>query len=165
MTSLASIFAGSRITADEVAGVAPLAVIKGADEPVTSSTVLQADNALFVAVLANASYDFQCVLDYEGGTQGSSDLAWDWQLPEGAVLDYAQLNYTTGGVLSFSNAGSGTRTAGTNGAGNTLPLLMTGSLTVGPAAGNLALFWAQNHSSSTPTIIHAPSKLSLWQVS
>lgn len=165
MTAPGNIFAGGRVTADDIAGVAPLAVIKGADESVTSSTALQADNALFVPVLAEATYLFECVLDYEGGAQGSSDLKWMWALPAGAALDYAQINLNTSGNLALTNAGSGNRTAGTNGAGNTLAVTMTGTLTTSAVAGNLQLMWAQNTSSGTPTIIHAPSKLALWQVS
>lgn len=167
MTALGSIQAGGRITAAMLQGIAPLAVIKGADESVTSSTTLQFDDALTLPIVANAQYLFDCYLNYEGGTAGSSDMQVVWSVPTLATLRYEPL-YTSGGSLNISAGttvtGSTTLTLATNGAGNLRGASFRGSLIVGSNAGNLSLRWAQNTSSGTATIMHAQSYLTLWQV-
>jgi hypothetical protein len=170
VTSLGQILAGSTITADEVAGVAPLAVIKPADETVTSSVVLQADNNLLLnlADYPNSTWLFECFLVYSGGTQGSSDIQWQWSVPSGATLLYTDDNMTTSGNPSTGTlwTASSNPTAGTNGGtGNLCGLTMKGTLQIGTTAGTLQLLWAQNHSSSTATTVKAGSSLQLWQVS
>ena len=167
MTALGNIQAGGRLTAAMLQQVAPYAVIKGSDEDVTSSTTLQNDDALFLAVAANTSWLFDCYLDYEGGTLGSSDIKWTWSAPSGATLVYGLSGLDTSGdnVASTSYAGSATVTAGTSGASNLRSARMYGTLIVGSTAGTLQLKWAQNTSSGTATIVHAQSYLTLWQIS
>lgn len=158
------IYAGARITADMLRSIAPLAAIKGADQSVTSSTTLVNDSGLWVPVDANASYLFACYLDFEGGTQGSSDIQWTWSGPSGYTLRYASGHIGTGGTFDWSTyTGSNTVIAGTAGAGNLQAAVMLGSL-VTSGAGTLQLKWAQNTASATPTIVHAQSILSLWRV-
>ena len=172
MTAAGQIQAGSRITAAMLQGIAPLAVIKGADESITSSTTLQFDDALFLPIQANAQYIFDCYLLYEGGTAGSSDMRWTWSVPTGSTLRYqpiyanatSTLNASLGTSVAGSTLMSGTSGAGTNGAGNLRGLSMNGTLIVGSTPGNLSLEWAQNTSSATPTIVHAQSYVTLWQV-
>jgi hypothetical protein len=158
--------AGTRITASLLASIAPLAVIKGADEPVTSSTTLQNDNALLLrSLVASATYLFACYLDYEGGTQGASDIKWTWSTPGSATLRYQkECVNLSGTAVCPTCTGSGTQTAGSNGAGTLMGVTMTGSLVMSSTGGTLQLQWAQNTSSATPTIVHAQSYLSLWRV-
>lgn len=167
MTALGQIYAGSPITAAMLRGIAPYAVIKGADEPLTSSTSLQADNDLVLAVSASTSWLFECFLDYEGGTQGSSDIKWTWAVPAGATLRYTVTNITTGGSSDTGRCWteSSIPTAGTSGATNLQGIRMAGTFLVAGTAGNLQLKWAQNSNSGTPTIVHAQSSLQLWQQS
>ena len=80
----------------------PLAVVKGGDQSVTSSTVVVNDTALVVAVASSATYQFSCFISYEGGTQGSSDLKWTWTTPAGTAGN-VQLQWA-------QNASSGTAT-------------------------------------------------------
>lgn len=162
--------AGSRITAALLASIAPLAVIKGADESVSNSTTLQFDDSLFVPIVANASYLFECYLDYEGAAVTAGDLQWRWSVPTGAFLRYQPIyaNNTSGRPLSAGTTvlGSTTITAGTNGSGNLCGASMNGTLVVGATAGNLSLEWAQaTLNASTPTIVHAQSSMTLWRVS
>lgn len=166
MTAVSSVNAGSRITASMLRGVAPLAVVKGADESVTSSTTLQNDDALFLSVAANATYLFECYLNYEGGTLGSSDLKLVWSAPSGATMRFTFAHVDTSGnnVCSVTSAAGSTLTTGTNGAASLRGATMKGTLAVGATAGTLQLTWAQNTSSGTATIIHALSHLALWQV-
>jgi hypothetical protein len=160
------IVAGSRITAALLQSVAPMGVIKGADESVTSSTTLQNDNELFVPVIANATYLFDCYLDFEGGTAGASDIQWQWTIGAGTLryqAIYAQASSGLGLIAGVTYAGSANVAAGTNGAGSLRGLSMNGTL-VTSGASSLQLQWAQNTSSATATIVHAQSYLSLWRI-
>jgi len=166
MTATGQIQAGSRITAAMLQGIAPLAVIKGADESVNSNT-LQFDDALFLPIQANAQYIFDCYLNYEGGAAGSTDLQWTWSVPTGATLRYQPI-YTSGSALNVSIGttvtGATVVVAATNGTGNLRGLSMNGTLIVGSTPGNLSLEWARNAGSTPATIVHAQSYLTLWQV-
>lgn len=172
MTSISQLPAGARLTAALLQGVAPDAVIKGADEQVLNSTTLQNDDALFLALPANTSWLFECFLDYEGATQGSGDLKWQWTGPSGATLAMTYLFYpVSGGFGANVNLGAVTglstaRTTGTDGAGTKLGLIMRGTVVMGGTAGTLQFQWAQNTANnSVATIVHTGSYLSLWQVS
>ena len=167
MTALGNIQAGGRLTAAMLQGVAPYAVIKGADETVTSSATLQNDDALFLAVAANTSWLFDAYLDYEGGTLGASDLKYEWTVPSGAALRYGAAHLDTSGnnICSDTHPDGAAVSAGTNGGGDTRSVKMYGTLIVGGTAGTLQLKWAQNTSSGTGTIVHAQSYLTLWQIS
>ncbi len=165
MTALGNIQAGGRILASVVQGVAPLAVIKGADQTVTSSTTVVNDNALVLPVVANATYLFLCYLDYEGGTTGGSDLKWVWSVPSSGTLRYQRINFDPSNATQLSTlSGATTGTARTNGT-NLQGVTMFGSLIMSSTAGNLQLQWAQNSPSSTGTIVHAQSYLALWRIS
>jgi hypothetical protein len=168
LTALSKIVAGSRILASEIQAVAPLAAYKTADQSVTSSTVLVNDSNLFVSVLASATYWFQCYLDFEGGTNGSSDIKVQWNAPTGATLRWQVFAGGTAGI--GTPAGIGTRVQGTayalgtNGPGSLTAASMWGTLAVSTTAGTLQLQWAQNTSNGTATIVHTQSALTLWQV-
>ncbi len=165
MTSLANILAGQRLTAAMLRAVAPLAAYKGADESVTSSTALQNDDALYLALNPDAVYFFACMLDYEGGAQGSSDLKFAWAGPSGFTMAYGLLAITPGGGSSAGYLrGPAGASCGTTGTGNRWSALMTGSLTTGGSPGTLQLQWAQNTSSGTATVVHAGSVLAAWQI-
>lgn len=164
MANTALIVAGSRITAALIASIAPLEFIKPADQPLTSSTAMQNDTALFLPVAAGATYDFGCYLDYEAAGPGTGDLAWTWALPAGATLRYASGHVNSGAFVFTSYLGSATVIASGQGAGNILAVTMEGSLVTGSTAGTLQLRWAQNTSNATPTIVHAQSKIRLTRI-
>lgn len=161
MANTALIVAGSRITAAEIQAVAPLEIIKPTDQPLTSSTAMQNDTALFLPVVAGATYDFCCYLDFEGGTAGASDLKWTWALPSGATMRYASGHVNTGSFVFTSYTGASTVVASSAGAGVIQAVTMEGTLVTAGTAGNIQLQWAQNTSSATATIVHAQSKLRL----
>lgn len=139
----------------------PLAVTKTADQSVTSSTTLVNDNELLLSLAANAVYEFRCTLDYEGGTQGASDLKWGWSVPSGTIMRYTRIGIDTAGASTagFMTTESSTVAGGTAGAGSLKGVLMDGVIDTGSTAGTLQLKWAQNTSSATATIVHALSKL------
>jgi len=169
VTALGSLLAAGRLTSAAIQGIAPLASIKALDESVTSSTTLQNDDALWLPVAANAGYFVLCWLDYQGGTQGSSDLKLQWTGPAGSSLSLSAVYYpTSGGVGANTNlsAITGLSTlieAGTDGA-RALAMLMFGTLLTGSTPGTFQLQWAQNTSSATATTVHAMSALGAWQV-
>lgn len=165
MTAGGTVNAGSRATAVLMRGVAPNAAYKGSNQTVTSSTTLQNDNTLFVPVLASAVYRFDCMLTYQGGTQGSSDLKFAFVGPSGTTMAYSVQGITTAGVATagYVRALAG-MAVGSNGGGNSFAVTMTGSVSVGSTAGTLQLQWAQNTSNATGTIVQAGSILTLWQV-
>jgi hypothetical protein len=164
MTAVGSINAGGRILASAMQGIAPLAVIKGADQDQANNVTLTNDDALYLYVAANATYLFECYLCYEGGTQGASDLAWAWSVPSGASMRYQAVYYNTSGVTQANSSEAGTvQIAGTN-LSALRGVTMTGSLITSTVAGNLQLQWCQEANVSTPTIVHAQSTLALWRV-
>lgn len=156
--------AGQVLTASDVnSWFVPLAVYKSADESVTSSTVLQNDDVLLVSVAASASYRFECFINYEGGTQGSSDIKWGWTFPSGLTMRYGADYLSTGGTVQVGaiKIQTDTPTAGSTGAGNLRYIRMHGSVLVSSTAGTLQFQWSQSTSSGTATIVHASSYLML----
>lgn len=164
---LVNFAAGSRILASQLNMIQPIQVIKPTDQSVTSSSTLVNDTALLLPVVASATYEFRCYLNYEGGVNGSSDIKWTWTLPASATLRYTyQTRNTSNAVDSgITNTGGTTGTAGSNGAGTLRGVSMTGTLIGASAPGNLQLQWAQNTISGTATIVHAQSSLTLLRVS
>lgn len=160
--------AGGSATAAFVNQIAPQGVVKPTDESLASNTTLQPDNDLFYALnVANATYHFDCYLDYEGGTQGSADIKWTWAVLAGVILRYQAFYISTSGNVAggTSHLGSDTVVAGSNGAGVLMGVHMRGGLIMSTTLGNIALSWAQNSTSVTPTIVHAGSDLSLFRKS
>lgn len=167
MTALGNILAGGRIVASAVQSVAPDAVVKGADQPVTSSTALQNDDALYVPLAANTQWIFIAMVEYTGDATGSGGILFTFTTPSGSTLTWSQL-YMGSSVStpSMSGTGSGsgqTRSAETNGSAQ-VPMWIMGSVTVGATAGNLQFEWAQNASDTTATVVKAGSFVAAWQV-
>src|SRR5258708_271581 len=90
--------AGQRITAGQLNAGLPVTIVKPSDQSLTSNVTLQNDNALTLPVVVNSTWDFECYLLYEGGTQGSSDLKYQWSAPAGSTLRYQLDGLSSGGV-------------------------------------------------------------------
>lgn len=145
--------------------IAPLAAYKFSDESITSTT-LQNDDALVVQLAANAVYAFTCVLFFQGGTGGSSDIQWKWVLPANATMGYHRISIdntgaNTVGAVSTQASNPAAESAG---AGNTRSVLMAGSVANSNMAGPMQLQWAQHAPSATATIVKTGSILTLAQV-
>jgi hypothetical protein len=146
-----------------------LFVRKTATESVTSSTTLQDDDDLVLAVEADSVYLLDALLFYDGGTAGDFKLAFTY--PTGATIDYVHT-----GPPTTASGGTGntvdnrlivetdTLGLGAAGAGTTLGVHITGVLVVDSTAGSLQLQWAQFASSGTATRVFAPSYLYLRKV-
>jgi hypothetical protein len=168
VTNAATIFAGSKITAAGQAGIAPMCAAKGSNQSLASSVSLQNDNAVLLAVAANTTYKWLCTLFYTGGTEGSSDLQFNWTGPSGAAWTFTADYRNTSGVfvggVGFTQA-SANIVCGSNGSSFLCAVKMSGILIVGSTAGTFQLQWAQDTSNSTATVMQANSDLTMWNVS
>lgn len=147
----------------------PYAVVKSADESVTSSTVLQDDNELFAGMLANTDYSFEAFLMANvaaGGGNGGLKIAFD--VPASASLAWQGLHSTgTSAPSSFAvNTTDDGASTVLNLSDNELRWVrVVGSVRVGATAGNLVFRWAQNSSSATASTVKAGSYLILTKAS
>jgi hypothetical protein len=145
-------------------------IIKAVDESVTSSTVLQADNELVMAVAANTDYFVECFLIYSADPAG--DIKTDWDAPTGATMDWVADAITQSAAATLDQVSrtaqsvSGTPSHGgiTNNA-TVLVALHKGILRVGATAGNLTLTWAQQVSSASASFVRANSTLIVTRIS
>jgi hypothetical protein len=165
MTAAGQVYAGSRETAAMLQGVAPLSAYKATNQPGSGSTLAN-DSALVIPLQANAVYDFELILGYFGGTQGSSDIKLGWSLPSGASMGYTVYGNTTGGNPTDAPwyTASSTPALGTNGTGTNIGAILSGTVSVGANAGNMQLQWARNAGSGTAPTVLAGSILLAWQV-
>lgn len=154
--------AGEIITAGLLQSFAPLNAYKAADTSRVTTTTLANDPDLLVSVAASAWYWIDCVLTYEGSTQGSSDLKYAWSVPTGTTMACQQEGITTAGASTagFARGVSG-GTAGTSGAGNQWTMRISGTVKTSTTPGTLVLQWAQNTSNGVATIVHAGSGMFL----
>jgi hypothetical protein len=141
---------------------------KAANQSVTSSTTLVNDTHLALAVVANAVYELEGFIAYDGATS-PSDIKMDWTLPASATLLWGPLGAATGGAAAYAplavNAGT-PLTAGTYGTGGAYTALNPrGRLATAGTAGTLQFRWAQNTSNATATTIYAGSWIRLRRVS
>lgn len=143
-----------------------LVAIKGSDQSVTSSTALVGDLALFVPLAASCTYVINMMVNYEGGTQGASDIQWTFVPPTGSTFHYQGRYLDTGGTAQLPYlTGTSVNHAGTNGAGVIRSLGITGLIQVSTTAANLSFDFAQNTSNGTSTIVHAASWMTARRVS
>lgn len=152
--------AGTTPTVTVLNEMLPLEAMKAGNTSRTSTTALTADPDLVFALEANATYDFEMELLYNGGTNGSSDLKFAFTGPAGYGMTLGNISVTIpAGVGIGGGTQATTFTSGTVGAGNALMTRVTGRLTTSSTAGNLTLTWAQNTSSATATTLTAGSKM------
>lgn len=136
---------------------------KTANETVNNSSTLQNDDHLFVAVAANAVYDWKLVLHYNSGT--TPDLKVGWSVPSGSTMVWGgYIADTSGAVTSVANLSAATVQAiGGTGAANYQ--FFTGMIATSTTAGTLQLQWAQNTTNLSDSIMLAGSELILIRTS
>lgn len=157
---------GQVLTASDVnTWFVPLAVIKPSLQSVTSSTALVNDTALLLAMAANASYQLNMFLSFDGGTTGSSDLKISFTLPSGATCALQINGYNTASVdVAGSTVNAGfTQALATNGA-NPRAASLFGTMNTSSTSGNLQLQWAQSTSSGTATRMFANSNIVMQRI-
>lgn len=150
-------------------GGPPLIVRKTSDESVTSSTTVQADDALLFAVGTSQVWAVQFLLFANGAT--AADIKIGVQGPASATGKFAVLGLaaaattSSGDVISqgfdLSSASPPASTLGIGVGGTTDygSIQIHGSIATGGTSGNCTLYWAQSSSSGTATKVLADSLL------
>lgn len=139
---------------------------KTVTESVTSSTTLQVDDELIVAVAANATYVVNAFITYGGAA--AADLKLLFRTPTGGsftglgnILISAATSQSDGQNLPYG--GNASEVWGCLGSGSQVGVV-TGVLVTAGTAGNFQVEWAQNASSATPTQIFGNSFIDLRRV-
>lgn len=146
---------GQRVTAGQLRAMQWYDATKDAPTSRTSTTTVTADTDLTIALPGAGTWEFECFLNYTGGTLGSSDLKLAMNYSGTFSFGVWAVNGIALGATTQANfGGNATGTAntlavGTNG-GVFLTVDLKGSL-YATGAGALALYWAQNTSSATST--------------
>lgn len=169
MTALQNILAGARLPASVIQGVAPDAAVKPADETVTDSATLQADNDLFEALPSSGTFGFIALL-YVVSTNamGSGDIKLAFTWPTGASASWSAIGYaaSSAAVANINAVRNASGASNSAGVGTTeLPVLAFGTVTMGGTAGDLQLEWAQNTAVASQSItVKGQSWLMAWQI-
>jgi len=133
---------------------------KTADESVASSTTLQNDDTLKIALAANDAVEFSGML-FVSSTSSTPDIKVTFTVPSGATVRWFAEWFQTGST--YQNSGlviaSGT-TASFTVAANTLGTVKFSGIVVnGSTAGDLQFQWAQNASNSAAVKVEQRSFL------
>ncbi len=143
----------------------PLFVRKTSDETVTSSTALQNDDELLLALEKNAIYTFEGNIVVEGAT--AADIKVAFTVPAGASVYYSVSGAAVAataqpgtGNLGLGVSSDDPLSFGTVGAAVKSVLVVRGIVVMSTTAGNLQFRWAQDTSNGTANTVLANSWLS-----
>lgn len=128
-------------------------VVKSVDEAVTSSTVLQDDDALLMALAINEMWYVRCGLWVVDASGGVANLKAAFTFPSGTVSKLRVASDDTAGVnvdRYFETSGASQTFAGRS-AGSWIPI--EGPVLCGGTAGNLQLQWCQNTSNASAVTV------------
>lgn len=162
MTSLnlASARAWQRLKASDVRAAMAIEEIKSADESVTSSTTLQNDDELALALLAGVEYHLSGLLILTGASAaGGAAIAFTW--PAGIVVEWSGWGLAIAGganVNAIRNTSGTSSPFGTSGA-TLVPASIDGTIQPASTAFTLQLQFAQSASNATATVMKAGSRL------
>ena len=139
----------------------PLVAYKTSNQSVTSSTTLVNDNALSLAVAANAVYRMELGMTYTADTAGDIKIAWTTPASSTIAQAVCMGLSTTAATSSddFTVGASSAPPFGGIGAGSPAATLYIFIFTTAGTAGTLQLQWAQNTSSATATTVQTGSYL------
>lgn len=132
---------------------------KTADESVSSSTTLQNDDVLKIALAASDAVEFSAVM-FVSSTSSTPDFKMTFTVPSGASVRW-HAEYFDGANYQGSSVitGSGT-TIPFQVAANVVGMVkLTGIVVNGSNAGDLQLQWAQNTSNGTSVTVQQRSFL------
>jgi hypothetical protein len=160
MSKYPVINAGTTPTVTVLNGMLPDTAVKSSPTSRASTTTLTADPHLVVSLEANAVYDLDIDLAYNGGTNGSSDLKFGFTGPSGFTMSFgAWLVSIPAGTASSGGTQGTTLTSGSVGTGTPLAARVSGTVATTGTPGSLTLTWAQNTSSGTATTLTTGSKM------
>jgi hypothetical protein len=128
----------------------------GADESLSSSTVLQDDDVFAMPVLANSNYLLEMTLHFNSGNSNGVDATLAFTLPASATLTWSVVEYDTTATAitslrmasryqSVVQLGAGVIASPT---GEANCVILRGLIRVAGTAGNVTLQWAQGTSST-----------------
>lgn len=144
------------------AEVRPVVGYKTVTETVNNSVVLQNDDHLFGAVVANAVYFVELDLVFNSGT--TPGFKFTFTLPAGAAGNLLGFVHNTGNAI-FTFSGVPTLTFSLAGLGADAYLHMSGYITTAATPGTVQLQWAQFTANASNTTVLLGSKLLLTRVS
>lgn len=150
----------------DVGAAAGSFVRKTADESVQSSTTMQNDDHLVLAVASSTTYLMEARLACDGsnGTAGPN-LAVTWTVPTGATMRWGTEDVTLGSVDRWAALFDDVMTFNhTSYIGTDVLVSLYGILIVSTTAGNLQLRWAQLDSNANATRLFTGSSLKLTPV-
>lgn len=172
--NLTEVLTGARATADLIntSIVDPLIngilmVRKAANEAVTSSTTLQDDDELFLAVQANSIYFVQGWFRYVSAN-ATPDLKLNYTYPAGASFtrtDWGAPSTTTSAADTINTTVQTTGDSARGADTNNRSIYMMGELTTGATAGTFRVQWAQNTSDAGSVTMLGSSRLMMWKYS
>lgn len=145
-------------TISGVPGLGATVVLKASDEGVTSSTVLQDDNHLVFAGVANKMYMVKLFL-LLNDPNTDADFKFNWGLPAGATFDGKRIKVEADGNDDISEAADWIEDVID---GNDKCVIIVGVIKIGGNAGNCTLKWAQNASRGSATYVKAGSYLEYY---
>lgn len=150
-------------TAPAWSGPGEIGKIKAADESITSSTSLQDDDELVIAVPANETIIWELVLFVIGATSGDIKIQITW--PTSTTMGPFQLVGQQAGGTAGVTEGSDISDAGgfaLDAAGSPGLTHILRGVVYTTQAGNATFRWAQNSSNGTATTVKKGSMLRLW---
>lgn len=133
---------------DDYTGTPTININKTANESVTASTTLQADDQLLFGVEANETWTFRFLIQASSPT--AADLQFSVTAPSGATCVIGASD--TEGATSVANLGCGVSSGLIAGSGGNEVYEVVGTVVNGATAGNVVLNWAQFTSSGTTTV-------------
>jgi len=142
----------------------PATRYKATDQTLTSSsTTLQNDADLAVAVAANKVYRLQCVIRFQ--SPSTADIKFGWTYPAGLTIKYVELINALGAGAGVTSIFAIDETSAIAAEGVTPgSVFFTGVVFVGGTAGTLQLQAAQNSSDAGTTKVLTGSYLSLERI-
>lgn len=144
----------------------PLAVARTATQHY-SNTTLANDAVLVLATAANATYQVEGELFFDGA-HSPGDLKFGLTVPASATFTWGFLNFPatvgTGNLTLNSLTAASSGTIACAGAGTVVTAMIWGTYVTSSTAGNLQLQFAQGTSSATDTIMDSGSRLIAWRI-
>ncbi|MCM2427391.1 hypothetical protein [Streptomyces sp. RKAG337] len=148
----------------------PIAYVrKPSDESLASSTTLQNDDHLTLALAAGATYAIEGYVKYSQALGGSAStgIRAGWTTPGGSTMSWAARGTSSPvdptGYETTASAGTATRDMASNSA-VVMSFSPIGEITT-VGAGSLVLRWCQIASNATPTIVRSGSWLRATRLS
>lgn len=145
---------------DNLNATTSVRVVKPSDESVTSSTTLQNDDHLLVAMGVNEVWFADFVLRVIDNSSGAADFKLAFTVPTGATLSlystYIAVSGSTVEFQEFTTSGLSTTVGMTN---VIRPMRISGIVANGANEGNLQLQWAQAVSNASSVQVKANSIL------